>query len=184
MKIKYHSFSKKPLPLNNRCLPGINTASQFTNNVWLFNLIINCVQSLHLGKFHCQCKTYLSVNHINDILVTFHAFKNLKPIPVNNLGLKRIKYDTKGYSVDETGFKGKEVHRDPWNESDVNRTVYTCALPAAIRTTSPVILYSMDLIWWHSNGWSVLKARRDASMALKSQNFTRKIDLLYYRTVE
>lgn len=146
MKIKYHSFSKKPLPLNNRCLPGINTASQFTNNVWLFNLIINCVQSLHLGKFHCQCKTYLSVNHINNILVTFHTFKNLKTIPVNNLGLKGIKYDTEGYSVDETGFKGKEVHRNPCNESNVNRTVYTCALPAAIRTTSPVILYSMDLI--------------------------------------
>ena len=82
------------------------------------------------------------------------------------------------------GFKGKEVLRDPCNESNVNRTMYTFALPAAIRTTSPVILYSMDLIWWHSNGWSVLKAWRDASMALKSQNFTWKIDLLYYRTVE
>ena len=52
--------------------------------------------------------------------------------------------------------------------------IVTCAFPAAISTTSPVILYCIDLIWWHSKGCRVLKARREASIALKSQNFTWK----------
>ena len=54
----------------------------------------------------------------------------------------------------------------------IQHNQFTWAFPEATKMISPVILYCIDLIWWHSKGCRVLKARREASMALKSQNFT------------
>ena len=65
------------------------------------------------------------------------------------------------------------------NRIDRQYNILTWAFPAAIKTESPVWLYWIDLIWWHSNGCRVLNARQDESMELKSQNLTWKLSFHY-----